>query len=250
MGDSQDWLDTVWEIAASIWDRVVLVWQSTSSAPATSTWVAAGIVTVLLLTLFWRAARHWMTLVHETGHAVFFVVTGGSLHGIRMHADSSGLATGTVPSGFAGVVSSAAGYPAPAWLGGGLLVAIELGRVGIPVVIGAALALILLPFARTWLAVVALAATAAALSVAIWFWTEQSTSGPGWIAAVVVLTLALFSYLGSLRDLAEELQVRRGGGFTDLVAMSQQSRLPAGVWWFVLLMLSASAVMPTMLVLQ
>src|SRR5690554_2280709 len=64
--------------------------------------------------------RLFGTFVHETGHALATVITGGSVSGMHVNLDTSGL---TLSRGGSSLLISSAGYLGTVALGAGLLVA-------------------------------------------------------------------------------------------------------------------------------
>lgn len=105
-----------------IWNGVVeraftFHWSMDLPAVALLTALAGFVV---LLPKIWPRARFIVTFVHESGHALASLLTGGGLKGMKIHGDSSGVTETWREKGLIGWLSSQcstwAGYPAPAFL--------------------------------------------------------------------------------------------------------------------------------------
>lgn len=192
---------------------------------------AAVVVAVLLVPGLWHVARHVLTIVHESGHALVAVLTGRRLEGIRVHSDTSGLTVSVGrPRGPGMVATAFAGYPAPALLGLGA--AWLLGRgyaVGVLWALLVALALLLVQI-RNLYGLWAVLATAAALA-AVTTWAPPAAQ------TATAYAVTWFLLLGAPRAVAE-LQVsrsrerrrgvRRGGSDADVLA--GLTHVPGLVW--------------------
>jgi hypothetical protein len=177
----------------------------------------------------WRLTRGVVTIAHEGGHAVAAVLTGRGLHGVRLHADSSGV---TASSGRAGgiglVLTFLGGYPAPAALGlaGALLVAS--GRAAVSLWLVIVLLVATLTQVRNAFGAVSVLATGALVGAVAW-WGDPDLQA-GFAAA-----LAWFLLFGGLRAV-RELQRGRGrvparlGGESDADALARLTGVPRGMW--------------------
>ena len=66
----------------------------------------------------WRIARNAVTIAHEGGHALFALLTGRRLRGIRLEFDTSGLTLSAGrPTGFGMILTLLGGYLAPSLIG-------------------------------------------------------------------------------------------------------------------------------------
>lgn len=102
--------------AADIWDRVVLVAPQPSPAIVLGTAVLAACI--VGWSASWRVTRAGITVAHEGSHAFTALACGRSLHGVRVHRDTSGVTVSRGPArGVGAVLTFAAGYPGPALLG-------------------------------------------------------------------------------------------------------------------------------------
>ena len=68
--------------------------------------LVAGLLALLVVSwpASWRLTRGVVTIAHEGGHALAAVLTGRGLHGIRLHADSSGVTHSSGRGGGVGLV--------------------------------------------------------------------------------------------------------------------------------------------------
>ena len=191
--------------------------------------------------------RLLVTLVHEAGHATVAMLCGGSVQSLTVNANEGGLTRFSLPAGrstFRLVAVGSAGYVGTAIVGGALL---ELcGRLG-----------------KARIALVALAATVAAIGLAWVPWSiapdgvtaEASGSGRGdgrFTVLVVVLAVVVFVALavqpvvrlrrvalvavatalclGAVEDLRVVLTIARTGGHSDASIVSDAAFLPPWFW--------------------
>jgi hypothetical protein len=177
----------------------------------------------------WRLTRGVVTIAHEGGHALFAVLTGRGLHGIRLHADSSGVTTSAGRAGGIGLVLTfLGGYPAPATLGlaGALLV--SSGRAAASLWLVVVLLLATLTQVRNAFGVVSVLVTGAAVGAVAW-WGDADLQA-GFAAA-----LAWFLLFGGWRAVRElQLGRRRAparlGGESDADALARLTGVPGGMW--------------------
>ena len=201
--------------------------------------LAAGLLALVAVvwTVSWRLTRGVVTIAHEGGHALVAVLTGRGLHGIRLHADSSGLTTSSGRGGGIGLVLTfLGGYPAPAVLGlvGALLVG--RGRAGVALWLVVALLVLTLTQVRNAFGIVSVLATAALVAGVAWW-------GDAGLQAGFAAALVWFLLFGGLRAVRELQQGRRrdhlrshsrlGSGFgteSDADALSRLTGVPGGMW--------------------
>lgn len=115
------------DTVATVWD-----WLDTPTVPLAFTFallsfLAGGVAAAVPYT--WNIFRSAATWVHEAGHAIVALLTGRSVTGIRVNADSSGL-TEHVGSrtGLGRVLTAFAGYPAPVIAAYGIVAGITAGK--------------------------------------------------------------------------------------------------------------------------
>lgn len=224
---------------ADWWSQVWWRMGPSGEAPALSPAVLLAVVGAGLLAVavppVWRALRVVVTLVHELGHALVGVAVGRRFTGFVLRGDMSGHAvTSGPPRGAGRVLTTWAGYPAPAVVGAALA---WLGAAGWAApAIAATLAVLLFALVRARSAltlVVTLLAIAAA--GALWWWRVDAVQAPVLIGAGCVLVIGAWRHLGA---------VWAGGGPTsDPGVLARLTRVPAFVWnvTFALVCAAASA---------
>ena len=123
--------------------------------------------------------------------------------------------------GIGRILSTWAGYPAPAVLGAAAIQIALSGWVAAALLAATVILVVSLVFTRSVHTLIAVAATAAALG-AVWWW-----GGPQ-LASLVTLAAGVFLLLGAWRHLgAVALSGRRGD---DPAQLAQLTWLPAWVW--------------------
>jgi len=212
------------DIAAALWE------QATAAHPAPPDWVvllAAAIALATVLAPFlWVRAGHAVTIAHESGHALVAVLTGRRLVQIRLHSDTSGLTTSSgAPRGPGVVLTTLAGYPAPAALG---LAAAALLNGGYVVGVLFALLTLLLPLlliVRNAFGLWSVLLTGAAVTAAVWWlpaeWQVLFAYGVAWFL-LLAAPRAILDLIG--------LRRRRQDRGSDAARLALLTRLPAGVW--------------------
>ncbi|MEU6644287.1 M50 family metallopeptidase [Saccharomonospora sp. NPDC046836] len=194
--------------------------------------LVTGVVALLVVLVRtpWRLARNVVTIVHEAGHAVIAVLAGRRLQGIRLHSDTSGVTVSRgKPEGPGMVLTTLAGYPAPAVLGLAFAGLVSVGNLSAVLAIAAALLLGVLVMVRNAYGVFAVVVSAAVLGgVAL-------LAGPGVQAAFVYL-MAWFLLLGAIRPVFELQAKRRRGAARDSDAdqLARLTGVPAAIWLLVL----------------
>lgn len=206
-------------------------WQQLTTpadaAPAVVVLAAlAAALAVVLPRRTWPVVRHAVTLVHEGGHALAALLAGRRLHGVRLHADSSGLTLSRGPRrGVGAVLTFASGYPAPAVLG--LVCAAVLARgyvLGVLAGLVVALALLLLQV-RNWFGLWSVLVVGAVLVAAAWYLPDVWQQG-------FVLAVTWFLLLAAVRPVLELQTSRRRGraAASDADQLAALTRVPGVVW--------------------
>ena len=209
----------------------------TAAQPVPSTEVvlatAAIAVALVLVPPVWRVARHVVTVAHEGGHGVAAVLSGRRLSGIRLHSDTSGLTVSRGrPRGPGMVATLFAGYTGPAVLGLAAAAVLTTGRaLGLLWGLLVLLALLLLQIRNLFGLWVVLVCGAALVAVTGW------ASPP--VQYAVALTTTWFLLLGAPRAVLE-LRGRRGGS-SDPDQLARITRLPAGLWLTLLVLVTVGA---------
>ena len=195
------------------------------AAPPTGIWpllaLAAGLLCVGAPPL-WRLTRVVVTLVHELGHAVVGVLMGRRFTGFQVRGDMSGHAVTVGPRRGPGrVLTTAAGYPAPAVVG---LLLITAGVQGwAPTVLAVALAALVvgLPFSRSLLTVMCVLGAGAAV-LGAWWWGGTVASAALALGAGCLLLLGAWRHLGAVMS--------GGRRQDDPQVLADLTGLPAGAW--------------------
>lgn len=195
------------------------------AAPALGAWAPLAVavaIAVVALPPLWLRLRLLVTLSHELGHAVVGLACGRRFRGFVVNRDMSGHAvTSGRPSGLGLVLSTWAGYPAPALLGAVLVYAALSGWAGTALALSALIMLLALLFARSWGTAGLVILAAAGALAAGWFL-------PAWGSAALVLGLGVFLLVGAWRHLG--VVMRSGGRGDDPAALARATRVPAWLW--------------------
>lgn len=199
-----------------------------------------------LLPWGWGPGRHVVTLVHEAGHALVAVLTGRRLSGIRLHRDTSGLTTSVGrPHGPGMVATAAAGYLAPTVLGLLVLWLASSGRTAwaLWLALGVLGAMTLFIRNAFGLGVVALAGAAVALLV----WRTDAE-----VQTFAAVAVATFLLVGGPRTTIELWGTRRRSRTrtSDADVLARLTRVPAGVWNVLFVLLTVAALWPAWQVLD
>ncbi|KAB1650577.1 M50 family metallopeptidase [Pseudoclavibacter endophyticus] len=184
----------------------------------------------------WRVLRVAITLVHELGHALVGVLVGRKFTGFVVRGDMSGHAVTKGPArGFGRVITTWAGYPAPAVVGAGLA---WLGANGWAApAIAACLGVLIVSLVRVRSLLTALVMFAAiAATAALWWFRDDALQAPVLLGAGTVLVVGAWRHLAAVWG--------SGGRSSDPGVLAQLTRVPAFLWntTFALVCLAASAV--------
>lgn len=186
---------------------------------------AAGALSIPRVT--WRYFGLFTTLVHELGHAVAGLLTGRTVHGIRIRRNHSGEALSSGRGTLSSVVSGVFGYPAPAIVGAAQLWSVASGYSAVALFAGGVVLMLTLIVIRNLFGVLVVVASVAA-SAALWFLASPQLQG----YALLVLGTALL--VGSVRGLATVVgvHVRRRGSLatSDAYLLYRSTGVPSPVW--------------------
>ncbi|MGC5585691.1 M50 family metallopeptidase [Ornithinimicrobium sp. W1665] len=206
-----------------IWERAL----TTQPAPSPT---ALLVLALLALLVTWspvghRVVRHLVTLLHEAGHAAVGVLAGRRVHGIRLHADTSGLTLSRGRARGPGMVLMLlAGYPAPALVGLGAAALLSRGYA-----VGLLWALVLLCgvvllLVRNVYGLLVVVVTGAGVAVLSWVAEPRLLS---WVAAALVWVVLL----GAPRSVVElQRHRRRGARGSDVDQLAGLTGVPAVLW--------------------
>ncbi|MEU8236966.1 M50 family metallopeptidase [Actinoplanes missouriensis] len=174
----------------------------------------------------WRVARNAVTIAHEGGHALFALLTGRKLRGIRLEFDTSGLTLSAGrPTGPGMILTLLGGYIAPslvgvlgAWLLGG-------NRITLLLWLAVVLLLLMLINIRNLFGVVSLVITGAIVFAVSWYASAQ-------VQAVFAYAGVWFLLFGGVRPVFELQKLRSRGRMRDSDAdqLSRLTHLPAMFW--------------------
>lgn len=218
---------TLCPVTTTDWDTLVQVVARADPPGAHALWPALVLVaTVILVPSLRRWGRALGTIVHESGHAVVGMLVGRRFHGFTVGKDLSGAAvTSGRERGPGRVLTTWAGYPAPAALGAGLVIAALSGWAGAVTAAGTVALLLLLVMARSWRtgALVLLAALLTGLTC----WFGDAVAGLPLRAGLVVgvgLVLLLVAW-DSLVDVARSRDRTQDPG-----TLAALTHLPSWFW--------------------
>ena len=219
------------EFLGQWWRRVVSV---DAPLPATIPLLLGGIALVLVL-VAWHGVRVLTTICHEGGHALLALVTGRRLHGIRVHADTSGLTVTRGRRTGPGMVAVLfAGYPAASLVGLGVAALAGSGRSAAALwVIVVLLAAMLLAMRNFYGALVVLA-VGALVAVVSWF-------APAPVLSWVAHGLAWLLLLAGPRPVLEV--ARNRDPRTDASGLRAITGVPRVVWVGVWLLVAVGALL-------
>lgn len=200
------------------------VWPTATIASDTRLLIAALALALAGVAIppVWRALRIGVTLVHEFGHALVGVACGRRFTGFVVRGDMSG-ETVTVgrAAGFGVVLTTLAGYPAPAIFGAGLVAAAVYGW-GSVVLTGTLLVLcISIIRIRSWFTAVVMLGSLA-VTAAAWWWRVES------FQVGALTTAGAFLIAGSWRQCWTVAQSTNSG--SDPARLATLTPIPRIVW--------------------
>ncbi len=203
-------------------------WQRSQPGPvpATDDAVLAGVGFAVLAAVavppLWRRVRVGVTVVHELGHGLVGILCGRRFTGLVLRADMSGHAVTVGPARGPGrVISTWAGYPAPAVVGALLIRAAGTGWPG--PVLGLATLVLVVSLVRVrslYTAVVMLALIVA--TGAVWWWGSAELRGAVLLGVGVFLLAGAWRHLGAL--------VTAPSPSSDAGVLARLTRVPAWLW--------------------
>jgi hypothetical protein len=182
----------------------------------------------------WRVARHAVTIAHEGGHALFAVLSGRRLQGIKVHSDTSGLTLSKGrPSGPGMVFTLFFGYPTPPLIGlagAGLL---TIGRANLVLWLALVLLALVLVMIRNFYGLLAVLVTGVLVFAVTWY-------APDWLQVGFAYAGVWFLLVGGVRPVFELQRHRRlGHGYaSDADQLAGVTVLPPLGWVFVFFLIS------------
>jgi hypothetical protein len=191
-----------------------------------------------------RVARIATTIAHEVGHAVVVVPFGGRIRRIELHPDGSGEAwveLSRVPGALRGlvrIINLYAGYSAPLWAGV-LLVAGSLdGHRVLTTTVLAVIGVVALVFVRNWFGLLVVLGFDA---LAAWVAFRPDTAGAVEATALVVAGVGAFFLVDGVRSIGRVAVWLVTGARvrTDFHIAAGETRVPAGLWFVLFLLVNA-----------
>ncbi len=188
-----------------------------------------GACVVVAVLLWWSPFllpfRLFVTMIHELGHALAAVLTGGQVLGISIRLDGSGV---TLVQGGSLFLTASAGYVGSSAFGAGLLLLARAParRRLLLQFLAIGLVLATLFFFRNPTGILAAAFLAAG------FWLTAAR-GADWGVALLVYWLAVLNGLYAANDLLVLLELSRpagAGAASDAALMQRATGVPALVW--------------------
>ena len=175
----------------------------------------------------WQFFGLFTTLVHELGHAVAGILTGRTVHGIRIRRNHSGEALSSGRGSLSTVVSGVFGYPAPAIVGAAQVWGVASGYTAVTLFAGGVVLLLTLVVIRNLFGVLVVLASAAA-SAALWFFATPE------FQSYALLALGTALLVGSVRALATVIAVhvrhRDRLSSSDAYLLARRTGVPSPVW--------------------
>lgn len=190
-------------------------------APAVTVAVVAAVL-VLAVPPVWQVLRLAVTLVHELGHALVGLAVGRRFTGFVLRGDMSGHAVTVGPArGFGRVLSTWAGYPAPAVVGAALVWAA--GRGWAAPVLTVLIGVLLLALVRVRsLLTAAVMLVVLAATAGLWWWRDDAVQAQVMVATGIVLLIGAWRHLGAV------MSSRTRG--SDPAVLASLTPVPRVVW--------------------
>lgn len=184
--------------------------------------VAGCALVAVAVPSLWRVLRVAVTLVHELGHALVGVAVGRRFTGFVLRGDMSGHAV-TVgrPRGPGRVLSTWAGYPAPAMVGAAMVWLAGRGWAA-PLVGAVVLVLVVALFRARSVLTVAVMLTALAGTAALWWWRDDALQARVLVGAGIVLVIGAWRHLAAVWGTTDRA--------SDPRVLTSLTHLPAVVW--------------------
>ena len=223
-------MDALSGVGAEWWSRVLAGFSrvpAVEPAPAVLLAIAAAAALLSIPRATWRWFGLFVTFVHELGHAFAAMMTGQLVKGIRLRFDHSGemlsLGRGGFPAAWAGFW----GYPVPAVVGAGLILAAFNGWAGTALSAGALVLLAALLFIRNGQGFLIAVGCAAVSVLLVWFAAPE-------VAGYVAMCVGTALLVGAVRDwlnvLAVHTKRRRNLNSSDAYILYRRTGIPSAVW--------------------
>ncbi|PKW26954.1 M50 family metallopeptidase [Phycicoccus duodecadis] len=209
------------DVVGGVWARVQPVGDvALAGAPVVVVLVAA-LVAVGVPGL-WRVLRLGVTLVHELGHAGVGMAVGRRFTGFVLRGDMSGHAVTVGPARGAGrVVTTWAGYPAPAAVGAAAVWLAVRGWSGAMLAVVVVVLVVALVRVRSALTAVVVVAVTGLTGWLFW-------AGPALVQAQVLVAAGLVLVVGAWRHLGAVAGTRDAS--SDAGVLARLTGVPRVVW--------------------
>jgi hypothetical protein len=184
------------------------------------------------------------TFVHEGGHALVSVLTGGGLYRVAIFTPDSGMTWYWFASRFSSIARAAAGYAMPSLAGLGAAVQLQRGHVAAVLALTVVAAALLLFFSAD-LHTFAVVAGIGLVAFAALAWA------PVWLQTTIAYLEAWLLLTSELSGLANLVAIRlHGGRFEDgddADHLAEKTHIPGFVWiagWLALIVWALSEAFP------
>lgn len=220
------------DLVTELWARL----HQTTPIPTVEEAIFAAATAVVLTLIAWRVVRMMSTLCHEAGHAVVALITGRTLQGIKVHANTSGVTlTRGRPIGPGMIATVFAGYPAASVVGVSAVGLICAGRTFLLVWLAVLASAVMLLRMRNLMGAGIVSVVAIGIGLLAWFGTGRWVS---WIALVAAFALVL---AGPRTVLESARRHRWRTAASDASQLAALTRLPASLWYLIWLAIGAAA---------
>jgi hypothetical protein len=166
------------------------------------------------------------TFVHEGGHALMSVLTGGGVYQVGIFSPDSGVTWSWVPSRFSSILTSAAGYAMPSLAGLGAAVQLHRGHAAAVLTLTVVAAAVLL-FLSADLLTFAVVAGIGAVAFAALAWA------PAWLQTTIAYLEAWLLLTSELSGLGHLVAARLHGHVSesdDAAGLAEETHIPGVVW--------------------
>lgn len=205
-----------------VWSRVVPEQGVTLAGTPVLVVLVAALVAVAVDPL-WRVLRLGVTLVHELGHAAVGMLSGRRFTGFVLRGDMSGHAVTVGPArGLGRVLTTWAGYPAPAAVGA-VVVWLAVRGWAAPVLTGI-LAVLFTAALRVRSGLTAVVVAVAVVGAGALWW-----AGAPQLQAQVVVAVGLVLIVGAWRHLGAVITAPNPA-VSDPGVLARLTRVPRTVW--------------------
>lgn len=198
-----------------------LAGEAALTAPRVTVAVGVALLAVAIGPV-WGVVRFAVTLVHELGHAFVGLAVGRTFTGFVLRGDMSGHAvTKGRARGLGRVVTTWAGYPAPAVIGAVLVWCSGRGWAAPTIAAVLVLLVVSLIRVRSFLTLLVMLVVLAA-GAALWWWRDDA------LQAQVLLGLGLVLVVGAWRHLSAVAADRSAS--SDPGVLAQLTHVPRLLW--------------------